>query len=191
MTTSALTYKVPTDTAGVADLRATAHGAGTAARIALLLFAAELALETLPPGPWRDEGSRALILAARVPAGKPVEASAIVETMQNEQDEGPLVYLQLMPSGPQARAWAAVAQALGYAAWHECQRTGEHPSSLIEGYVSPDSLDFCIDSFVGVPDLDWTALGQATRWVREHASKADEGWGTPLRIEDLRRVASH
>ena len=90
---------------------------------------------------------------------------------------------------PQAQAWAAVAQALGYAAWHECQRAGERPNALIEGYASPDSLDFCIDPFVGIPDLDWAVLGRATAWVREHASKADEGWGTPLRVEDLRRAA--
>ncbi len=190
MTVSTASYTVPTDTPASADLRATAHGAGTAACIALLLFAAELALDTLPAGAWYDQAASALALAGHVPAGEPVDVDKIVDAIQNEYDVGPLVYAQLVPPGPQAEAWNAVAGTLGYAAWHECKRWGLHPNSLIEGYASPDALDFAVDPFIGIPDLDWTVLGRATAWVRERASKASEGWGQPLRVGDLRRVAA-
>lgn len=183
-------YPVPTDTPASADLRATAHQIGTAARAALLLFAAELALDTLPAGPWRDQAAGALALAEGMPAGKQVEPNEIINAMQSEYDEGPLVYAQLVPDGPQAQAWNAVGDALGYAAWFECQRQGRHLNAILEGYLSPDSIDFSVDPFVGVPDLDWAALGRATAWLREHASKASEGWGQPLRVGDLRRAAA-
>ena len=189
MSESAASDTVPSDTPATADLRATAHGAGTAACIALLLLAAELALDTLPTGVWRDQASSALTLASRIPAGESVDPGKIIQAMQSEKDEGPLVYMQLVPPGPQAQAWNAVAEALGYAAWHECLRRGQHPNSLIEGYASSDSLDFSIDPYVGVPSMNWEALDRVTAWVRQYASKADEGWGRPLRVEDLRRVA--
>ncbi len=190
MTASTTSYTISTDTPATADLRATAHAAGTAACIGLLLFAAELALDTLPEGDWRNQAAGALMLASCVPAGEPVEVDRIIHAIQSEHDEGPLVYAQLVPAGPQAAAWNAVAATLGYAAWHECRRRGEHPNSLIEGYTSPDALDFTIDPFVDVPGLDWATLTGATAWMREHASKASEGWGQPLRVEDLRRGAA-
>lgn len=172
------------------DLRATAHGANTAACIALLLFAAELALDTLSAGPEREASRSALALAARVAEGSPVEPRAIVESIQNEEDAGSLMNQQLARSGPQAQAWGAVAVALGYAACQEYLRLGRNPLTLMENFDDNDAIHACIGPLSGVPDLDWRALGRATAWVREHASKASEGWGRPLRVEDLRRVAA-
>ena len=190
MTAHAVSYPIPTDTPATADLRAAAHAVDTAARIALLLLAAELALDTLPEDAWRNQAADALVLAGCVPAGEPVDVGRIYDAMHSEYDEGAVVYAQLVPDSPQAVAWEAIGATLGYAAWRECQRRGEHPNSLIEGYSSPDALDFTIDSFIGVPGLDWATLAGATAWIREHASKANEGWGQPLRAEDLRSVAA-
>lgn len=188
MMTSVPTLAVPIDTDAVADLRATAHAAGTAACIALLTFAAELALETLPAGPEREEGFRALDLAARRAAGEAVDPTEIVKAMLYE-DRGVMIHHQSAPEGPQAEAWGAVVSVLGYAAWHGYVHEGRHPNSLIEGYSSPDALDFSIDPFSGVPGLDWAALARATAYVREKGSKAADGWGEPLGVEDLRRAA--
>lgn len=184
-----VTYAAPGDTDATADLRATAHEAGTAACIALLAFATELALETVPDGPERDEGLRTLDLGARLAAGEPVDPDMIADALMSEDEEGVMIYHQLAPEGPQLEAWGAVVGVLGYAAWHGYKHRSEHPNPLVEGYKSLDSLDFTVDPFVGVPGLDWTALGRATAFVREHASKAGEGWGQPLGVDDLRRAA--
>ncbi len=178
----------PSDVA-TSDLSATAHDAASAARVALLLFAAELALDTLPVGPEREASRSALAVAARVAEGSPVEPRAIVESIQNEEDEGPLMNQQLAQSGPQAQAWGAVAVALGYAACQEYLRLGRNPPTLVENFDDGDAIDACIRPLSGVPDLDWKALGRATAWVREHASKASEGWGQPLPVESLQRIA--
>lgn len=66
---------------------------------------------------------------------------------------------------------------------------GEHPNSLVEGFRSPDALDLVVASLADVPGLDQAALARETAYVREHASKAGEGRGKPLRVEDLRRAA--
>jgi len=183
-----VTCPKPVDTAAVADLRDAAHGAGTLACIALLTFAAGLALSTLSASPERKDGERALNLAERMAAGENVDPDGIVTEMHSD-DEGIMIHHQLAPPGPQAEAWAAVVGVLGLAAWHGSMHRGWHPNSLVEGWRSPDALDFCIDPYLGVPHLDWTALGRAAAWMREHAPKASEGWGEPLRVEDIRQAA--
>ena len=186
MTRPTLSYPAPTDTPATADLRAVAHQVGTAARVALLVFAADLALDTLPPGKERDRARSGLALASRVAAGQDVDPDMIAEALQDEDDEGPLYYQQVAPAGPQASAWSAVASAMGYAAWQESMRRGEQPAAAVDGFKSPDALDFCIDPLIGVPDLDWAALARAVEWVRENAGQANGGWGEPVRVDALR-----
>ena len=188
MNTPIVTYPKPIDTAVTTDLRETAHETATLGCIALLTFTAGVALSTVPPGHERQDGERALQLAERMASGDPVDPGEIVNAMHYE-DEGVMIHQQLAPPGSQAEAWAAVIGALGYAAWNDYMHRGEHPNGLVEGWRSSDALDFCIDPYVELPDLNWTAIGRATAWVRQHASKADEGWGRALKVEDLRRVA--
>ncbi len=189
MTTTALAPASPVDTAEVADLRATAHGAGTAACIALLTFAAELALEIIPAGPEREEGCRALGLAARLAAGEPVDPVTIVDALHDENDEGVSIRLQLAPEGSQAGAWGTVVGALGYAAYHGSLHRGEKPYPLVENYALKEALGLTVDLFASVPGLDWAEVGRACAYVRKKGSKAASGWGEPLRVEDLRRAA--
>ena len=183
-------YPAAIDTSETLDLRVTAHSLGLHSRIALLLYAAELALITLPIVNEIEITRFALELASRVAAGEPVDPDDIAEAMHDEDDEGPVYYEQVAPRGPQARAWAAVSSSLGYAAFQESVRQDVQPPALISGFNSPDSLDFSVDMFVGIPALDWSSLARATAWARKHASKAEEGWGEPLRVEKLRQAAS-
>ncbi len=81
-------YPVPKDTAATAHLRETAHGLGTLARVSLLTFAAELALDTLPDNPERAEGSRALDLAAQLAAGAQVNPTTLLDAMLCEDEGG-------------------------------------------------------------------------------------------------------
>jgi len=181
-------YPVPKDTAATAHLRETAHGLGTLARVSLLTFAAELALDTLPDNPERAEGSRALDLAAQLAAGAQVNPTTLLDAMLCE-DEGVWIYEQRAPAGPEANAWGAVIYALGYAAYQGSLRVGRRPASMIEGWASPDILDFCIDPYIELTDLDWTAMARGEAYVRQHGSKAADGWGEPLRVEDIRQAA--
>lgn len=169
----------------ISNLRAAAHNVATAPRVALLLSAAMLALDTLPAGRERNAGRSALALASKVASGKPVDAGKIVASIQDEDDEGPLYYGQVAPPGAQAAAWDAVASALGYAACQEYLRLGESLPALVESFDDPKALDLCIDPLMRVPDLDVMALNRAVSYVRANASRADEGWGRPLRVEDL------
>lgn len=179
---------VSSDTEATADLRAAAHGAGIAARIALLTFAAGLALETLPAGPERDQGLRALDFAVRLAAGEMVDPDKITEAMLHE-DAGLFIHHDSVCGKPEADAWDAVLSVLGYAAWQGYQLRGETPDPLVENYALEEALDWTINPLAKVPHLDWAGLARATAYVREHASKAGEGWGQPLRVDDLRRAA--
>ncbi len=89
------------DTPALAALRAASHGAGTAACIALLTFAATLTLETVPSGPEREDGFRGLGLAARLAGGEPVDPAEIVTALMNEHSEGIMIQ---SPVGPRRTA---------------------------------------------------------------------------------------
>ena len=147
-------YVPRTDTAFSAALRTRLHALSAPAQVGLLGLAARLALATLPPGPPHDKAAGALDLVARVAAGESVEQNDLLDAMQDENDDGALVYAQMAATSEHERAWSAVAGAIGLAAWEQCRRSGAHPDSLIENYSGPDTVDFCADPFAGVPSLD-------------------------------------
>ena len=173
----------------VAVLRDATHEVGVAASIALLVFAAELALATVPPGAEHDDGAKALAMAARVAAGQPVEPDDIANAMMLD-DAGILITQQLAPRGKQADAWNAVASVLGYAAWHAYRHHGAHPNPVVENFSSPDALDFVVDSFAPLHDLDWESVARAAAYVREFGGSAEKGWGESLDVAELRSAAA-
>ena len=101
-----------------AALRGATRDACIAASIALLVFAAEQALATLPPGRERDDGAAALSIAARIAAGHTVEPDEIVDAMMLD-DAGILITQQMAPAayllgtGNAASAPVTGTQALG------------------------------------------------------------------------------
>ena len=182
MTTSAAQYSGCADIRS--DLREVANNVAIAARLSLLIFIARQALATLPSGPSWDEASHGLDLAARLAAGEPVDPSALEDALLCD-DVGLLIYGQTAPAGPQADAWTAVTGVLGYTAWQGFRRRGEHPGSIVENFNSEDALDYVVDQLAQVAALDWQAVARAAAYTREVGSKAAEGWGAPLPVEEL------
>ena len=148
-------YVPPDDTAFSAALRTRLHEQSAPSQVGvqvgLLGRAAGLALDILPAGGRREQAAAALKLVARVAAGETVAVNDLLDAMQDENDDGALVYSQMAATSEQKYAWLAVASALGFAAWAQCQRTGAPLDPLIQNYAGPDTLDFCVDQFAGIP----------------------------------------
>jgi len=123
-----------------------------------------------------------------VAAGQPVEPDEIADAMMLD-DAGILIIQQLAPRGKQADAWNAVANVLGYAAWHAYRNRGAHPNPVVENFSSPDALDYVVDSFAALHDLDWESVARAAAYARDVGAKAENGWGGPLDVAELRRAA--
>ena len=75
-------------------LRATLPELEMRGQIALYAFAAELALDTLPPGEWREDGYWANSLAVRVAVGEDLDCGALVAALEDAEagNRGPLLY---------------------------------------------------------------------------------------------------
>lgn len=178
-----------TDRPAVAELRATYRAAGTAAGLTLLAFAAGLALETIPAGRNLQKGLAALDLAARVGAGEDVDPYSLCEAYHDENDEGIEPIAWTYEGTSHQTAWIPTLCVIGAASWHLSTHQGERPASLFEDFDSPDVPNQACDALNDVAGLDTAALSAACTYVKEHGSKASEGWGRPLRIDELRRAA--
>ena len=180
---------VKPDRPAVAALRGAYRAAGTAAGLTLLTFAAGLALETIPAGRNLQKGFAALDLAARVGAGEDIDPYALCEAYHDEHDEGIEPIAWTYKGTSHQTAWIPALCVVGAASWHLSVHRGETPYSQFEDFDSPDAREEACDALNDVTGVDDAALSAACAYVKAHGSKAAEGWGRPLRIDELRRAA--
>lgn len=109
--------------------------------LARLLPRARAVLATLPAGPRRAEGERALDRAERVARGEAVAPRAIEDSLLNEDDKGILLYEQRGDDPRALDIWSAVIWVVSYAAWAAYAALGRPPSAMVEYFALPEALD--------------------------------------------------
>ena len=128
----------------------------------LLAFALALGwavLSRLEGGSRRQQDARAALEEAGTwVAGRPVQARAMTERLQSDDDEGIFIHAQLCPED-ERDAWVVLGTALGYAAWHAWRGQGDLPSPLViefnEGAL-PELCELALKA--GVPGAKLEAL---------------------------------